>query len=124
MIGPYREGEDGSRIAFFAEQRVRIARAGRGMVIAAAIGTAAAIVVVVAALAKDRPWLALVAAIPGLFSAMVLQAGSILRGLPGDVHDYAVVERSLRRLLPMYFVKGIIGLAALSSLVVIHCGRF
>jgi uncharacterized membrane protein len=124
MIDPYREGEGGSRTAFFAEQRVRIARAGRGMVIAAAIGMAAAIVVIVAAIAKDRPLLALVAAVPGLFSGIVLQAGSILRGLPGDVRDYAVVERSLRRLLPMYIVKGIVGLAALSSFVVGYCGRF
>ena len=55
--------------------------------------------------------------LPGLFSALTLQAGLVLARLPGGGRDYHALETAVRRLGVVYTIKGVVVLITVAAYV-------
>ncbi|MBK6918831.1 MAG: hypothetical protein IPH07_15675 [Deltaproteobacteria bacterium] len=108
MSDPYRIEGPRSHEALLAEERALLVGAGKVMRVAGVIGLVAAVVGLLASYRADLISIALGAGLPGLLSALTLQAGMVLSRLPGGSRDYREIERAVGSLHVVYAIKGVI----------------
>lgn len=108
MNDPYREEATRRHEALLADERALLVRAGKVMVYAGAVGLIAVLVGLKAASTEGAVVLIRSTVLPGLFSALTLQAGLVLARLPGGGRDYHEIETAVRSLGVVYAIKGVI----------------
>jgi hypothetical protein len=124
MSDPYRDEATRKHEALLAEERELLVRAGRVMVYAGAVGLVAVLVGLKMAIAEGTVGLVASVGLPGVFSALTLQAGLVLSRLPGGSRDYGEIEKAVKSLGVVYTVKGIIVLIFIGLFVLAFLAPF
>jgi hypothetical protein len=118
MSDPYRDEATRKHEALLAEERELLVRAGKVMVWAGIVGLVAVVVGLKLAIAEGAVGIVVSVVLPGIFSALTLQAGLVLAGLPGGSRDYGEIEKAVKSLGVVYTVKGVIVLCFIALFVV------
>jgi hypothetical protein len=124
MTDPYRDEATRKHEALLAEERELLVRAGKVMVWAGIVGLVAVLVGVKIALVEGVVGIVASVALPGVFSALTLQAGLVLSRLPGGSRDYGEIEKAVKSLGVVYTVKGVIVLCFIALFAIAFLSPF